>query len=78
MFCSEVFLYRSAQFENIKNPIIDGYFADPSIVNSMNWEDGKVTKATVLNKSGNKGKLIYAGKIYDLDIEKGKSADLKL
>ena len=61
-----------------KNGSVKGLCARGGFEISMNWEDGKVTKATVLNKSGNKGKLIYAGKTYDLDIEKGKSADVKL
>jgi len=45
---------------------------------SMDWKDGKITKASVLNKSGNPCKVIYAGKTYDLKIEKGRTADLKL
>jgi len=44
----------------------------------MEWKDGKITKASVLNKSGNPCKVIYAGKTYDLKIEKGRTADLKL
>jgi alpha-L-fucosidase 2 len=45
---------------------------------SMDWKDGKITKASVLSKSGNPCKVIYAGKTYDLKIGKGKSAELKL
>jgi alpha-L-fucosidase 2 len=45
---------------------------------SMDWKDGKITKASILSKAGNPCKVIYAGKTYDLKIEKGKTADLKL
>jgi alpha-L-fucosidase 2 len=45
---------------------------------SMEWKDGKITKATILNKTGNPCKVIYAGKTYDLKIGKGKTAELKL
>lgn len=45
---------------------------------SMEWKDGKITKASVLSKNGNPCKVIYAGKTYDLKIGKGKSADLKI
>jgi alpha-L-fucosidase 2 len=44
---------------------------------SMEWKEGKITKASVLSKSGNPCKVIYANKTYDLKIGKGKSADLK-
>ncbi len=45
---------------------------------SMDWNDGKITKASILSRAGNPCKVIYTGKTYDLKIGKGKSADLKL
>jgi alpha-L-fucosidase 2 len=45
---------------------------------SMEWKDGKITKASILSKSGNPCKVIYVGKTYDLKIGKGKSAEVKL
>lgn len=45
---------------------------------SMEWELGKLKTAKILSKAGNPCKVIYAGKTYDLKIEKGKSVDLKL
>lgn len=44
---------------------------------SMEWKDGKVTKATILSKSGNPGKVIYAGKTVEIKIDKGESQSLK-
>jgi hypothetical protein len=44
----------------------------------MEWKDGKITKASILSKSGNPCKVIYVGKTYDLKIGKGKSAEVKL
>ena len=61
-----------------KNGSVKGLCARGGFEIAMDWKNGKVTKVTVLNKSGNKGKLIYAGEKYNLDIEKGKSTDLKL
>lgn len=45
---------------------------------TMEWKDGKITKATVLSKTGNACKVIYAGKNYDLKIGKGKTVEVKL
>lgn len=45
---------------------------------AMEWELGKLTSAKILSKAGNPCKVIYAGKTYDLKIEKGKTAELKL
>ncbi len=45
---------------------------------SMEWELGKLKSAKILSKAGNPCKVIYEGKTYDLNIEKGKTADLKL
>ena len=44
----------------------------------MEWKGGKITKAAILNKSGNQCKVIYAGKTYDLKTVKGKTTNLKL
>jgi len=44
---------------------------------SMEWELGKLKSAKILSKVGNPCKVIYAGKTYDLKIEKGKMAELK-
>lgn len=44
---------------------------------SMEWKDGKVTKASILSKSGNPCKVNYAGKTVDLKIGKGKSTEVK-
>ena len=45
---------------------------------SMEWKEGKITKASVLSKSGNPCKVIYAGKTWDLKIGKGKTGAVKL
>ena len=44
----------------------------------MKWENGKITEGKILSKAGNSCKIIYEEKEYELNIGKGKSADLKL
>jgi alpha-L-fucosidase 2 len=44
---------------------------------SMEWELGKLKSAKILSKAGNPCKVIYAGKTYDLKVEKGKSKEMK-
>jgi len=44
---------------------------------AMNWELGKLISAKILSKSGNPCKVIYDGKTYDLNIQKGNTAELK-
>jgi alpha-L-fucosidase 2 len=57
---------------------VNGICARGGFEISMEWELGKLKMAKILSKSGNPCKVIYAGKTYDLKIEKGKTAELKL
>ena len=45
---------------------------------TMEWALGKLKKATILSKAGNPCKIFYDGKTWDLNIEKGKTAELNL
>jgi alpha-L-fucosidase 2 len=57
---------------------VNGICARGGFEISMDWELGKLKSAKILSKAGNPCKVIYAGKTYDLKIEKGETAGLKL
>lgn len=45
---------------------------------SMEWLNGRLKAAKILNKAGNKGKVIYNGTIYELEAKAGQVTNLKL
>jgi alpha-L-fucosidase 2 len=56
---------------------VNGICARGGFEIAMEWELGKLKSAKILSKAGNPCKVIYAGKTYDLKIEKGETKVLK-
>jgi alpha-L-fucosidase 2 len=57
---------------------VNGICARGGFEIAMEWELGKLKSAKIHSKSGNPCKVIYADKTWNLNIQKGKTEELKL
>ncbi len=55
---------------------VSGLMARGGTEVEMNWEDGKLTEATLTSKLGNPVKVRYGAKVITFDLEKGESVKL--
>ena len=63
--------------EKWDNGSVKGICARGGFEVTMYWKDGKITKASIFNKSGNQCKVIYAGKTVELNTAKGETKEIK-
>ncbi len=61
-----------------KDGQVSGLCARGGFEISMKWKEGKLIEASLLSKNGNKARITYAGKLIEMETEKGQSYLLEI
>jgi len=61
-----------------KSGSVKGLCARGGFVLNLNWTDGKLVGASISSKSGGTAKILYAGKLMEIKVAPGASADIAI